>query len=263
VRESLPVGAPWASGNLETPEAPRILDRLPDAVVAVERSGRVVWANRVYLETFGWSLEAVRGASAVDSIVGPLAEQGDGGRLLELIDAGLGDVELIALTRDGLSIPVLVRVTPLDGHQRLLTLTDISEIHRLRADLVTRCDASRNERHLLDELAESFRAPVLIADDAQRLVQANEPARELLGGDGAVVLGRPIAEIALPPAIRGAWLSFLSSGHSRERKSVRALIGGVRRGLELRLAQVRAGAEPVGGSLLVLAELPEEVPGQS
>jgi PAS domain S-box-containing protein len=262
VRETLSTGAPWASGNLETPEAPRILDRLPDAVVAVERSGRVVWANRVYLDTFGWSLEAVRGASAVDSVVGPLAEQGDGTRLLELIDAGLGDVELIALTRDGLSIPVLVRVTPLDGHQRLLTLTDISEIHRLRADLVTRCDASRNERHLLDELAESFGAPVLIADDAQRLVQANGAARQLLGDDGSIVLGRPIAEIALPPAIRGAWLSFLSSGRPRERKKVRASLAGGRTALELRLAQVRAGAEPVGGSLLVMVEASEGDPEQ-
>jgi PAS domain S-box-containing protein len=255
VSESTSVSAPWASGNLEVPEAPRILDRLPDAVLAVERSGRVVWANRVYLETFGWPLESIRGSSAADSVVGPLAEQGDGLRLLEMIEAGLGDVEVVALTRDGLSIPVLVRVTPLDAHQRLLTVTDISEIHRLRADLVTRCDASRNGRRLLDELAEAVEVPVLIADDMQRLVQLNVAARGLLGDADDPPLGRPIAEIPLAPAIRGAWLSFLSAGATRERRQVRVLWGGSRRRLDVRFAHVRSGADPAGGSLVVIREL--------
>lgn len=253
--ESTTSSAPWAAGNLEVPEAPRILDRLPDAVLAVERSGRVVWANRVYLETFGWPLESIRGSSAADSVVGPLAEQGDGLRLLEMIEAGLGDVEVVALTRDGLSIPVLVRVTPLDAHQRLLTVTDISEIHRLRADLVTRYDASRTGRRLLDELAEAVDAPVLIADDAQRLVQLNAAARAFLGGLQDPAQGRPIAEIPLAPAIRGAWLSFLSAGAARERKEVRALSGGARRRFDVWFAHVRSGADPAGGSLVVIREL--------
>lgn len=256
MRETTSVDAPWAPGNLEVPEAHSILDRLPDAVLAVERSGRIVWANRVYLDTFGWPLEAVRGASALDSLLGPLAAQGEGARLLELVEAGLGDVEVVALTRDGLSMPALVRVTPLDGHQRLLTVTDTSEIHRLRADLVSRCDASRAGTRLLAELCEAIEAPVLIADESQRIERVNAQAGRLLGMSDERCLGHPIAELPLPAAVRGAWLSFLAAGAPRERRQVRARIGGERASMELRLAQVRLGGEPSGGSLLVIRQTP-------
>lgn len=236
----------------------RVLDRLPDAVLCVRRDGRVLWANQVYKERFGRSGEAAIGVPAIEALMGPLAEQVDGTRLVQQISAGMGDLELVALSSDGVSYPVLVRITPLDSQRRLLTLTDVTEIHRLRADLLGRYDASRAERRLLEALCSVATDAVFLTDESQRLTHANAAARNLLNGESDSCQGMPVADVALPPAIRGAWLAFLSGVEETDQRRVTARFENGYRNVELRMAQVRPTAGHGGGSILTIRPAPED-----
>jgi PAS domain S-box-containing protein len=247
-----------SAGDGETLADVRILDRLPDAVVCVRRDGRVVWANQVYQERFGRSGEAVIGVPAIEALMGPLAEQVDGTRLVQQISAGMGDLELVALSSDGVSYPVLARITPLDSQRRLLTLTDVSEIHRLRAELVGRYDASRAERRLLKALGSVVTDAIFLTDESQRLVLANAAARALLNGAGDSYQGLPVADIGLPPAIRGAWLAFLSGVEETDQRRVTARFETGCRNIELRMVQVRPTVGHGGGSILVIRPVPDD-----
>ncbi len=108
---------------MDVDDQAKLLDALPDAVVLLDASATLCWGNQAAVRTFGWSLEDVKGRSALelvhpddhhwaaraltsvqDKSVGSLIEvrirAAEGWRLSEIIGAPYGDGGVLISIRD-------------------------------------------------------------------------------------------------------------------------------------------------------------------
>ena len=252
--ETMNFGPPQSAG-LSSQWAESILDALPDAVLATDREGRILWANRVFLRIFGYSPAFLREQRAT-VIAGPYATEAEGRVLSEVVARGSGSFDLTAFNQEGVSFPSLirVRVPESDPDLRLVVVTDTSERERLRAELVVKAEAAQREKEMLRSTAESIAEGVLVADDSERIVLINTAASRLLGLSAAEVNGRPLASVELPGTLRGHWLAFLAGSRKIDARGLEVEIGGESRQIQVQLAKVRSVRGLPLGSVVVLAE---------
>ena len=95
-----------------------IIDTALDAVMTMDRTGRITEWNAQAEQVFGWSAHEVIGRNVADTIFPPsqlLSYREYVQRLLEPRDVSLSNrlVEMIGLTRDGREFPVEIAMTPL------------------------------------------------------------------------------------------------------------------------------------------------------
>jgi len=170
-----------------------------DAVVAMDAAGHITGWNRQAECVFGWSEEEALGSCLVDMIVPAGLREGHRrgvARYLETREARLLNrrIEITALTRAGLEIPVELSITPIRVGEELhfsAFLRDISDSKRAREQL-------RETTEQLEALIEALPLGV-IATDAEGNVRTWNPAAErIFGWTAAEVVGKPPPH--LPPS---------------------------------------------------------------
>lgn len=113
-----------------------------DGVFAVDREGRITFANRRLLEVGGLDREQVVGADY--GLLEPLAEDGFEGveaalsSLLGTDDPDERRVEVVVNTPGGGEIPLELRMTPMDSGGVLVVMRDVTERKRHEAELERR-----------------------------------------------------------------------------------------------------------------------------
>jgi two-component system, cell cycle sensor histidine kinase and response regulator CckA len=119
-----------------------VLEQSPNAIVAIDDGGLLVYANPSAAQTFGYSTAELNGMS-VDLLV-PDGFHGNHEQLRAAYVAGprsrpLGTgVDLLGRRRDGSAFPVEISLTPVDtpaGHRVFATIVDTSERTRLELKL--------------------------------------------------------------------------------------------------------------------------------
>jgi len=173
----------------------------PNAVLATDADGLILWANAATEQLLGWSPAELVGR--------PLLELADPGEREELLDrrrrlyAG-DDVALDVTTcvhKDGHRVQVSVTRAVRrdeDGTTRgiSLELTDVSEERRLREDLT---DALARSHARFDQVA----TPQALLDLDGRFVAVNDAACALLGRSRGRLLGRDATLLATPVDLAG------------------------------------------------------------
>ena len=133
------------------------LEAAPDAMIIVDESGRIVFANQQVAETFGYQPEEVVGlgveALLPERFRAPHAvhrERFTASGRRRPMGAGL---ELYALHRDGREFPVEISLSPIrDGSRTLITaaIRDVTERKRIEAELVAAREAADRAREVAD-----------------------------------------------------------------------------------------------------------------
>jgi len=150
-----------------------VLDASPNAVIAVDGRGRIVYANRKVAEVFGWAPEELLGEPleilVPSNLAGRHAAHRAGYRLHPVprpIGSGL---ELVARRRDGSEFPVEISLAPMRSQRNPLvfaTIADITARTNLQ-DQLGRAHAEL-ERHA-DELEQRGRDMTLLAQMGELL----------------------------------------------------------------------------------------------
>jgi PAS domain S-box-containing protein len=182
--------------------AAAILDAALDPIVAIDHRGRIVAFNPAAERTFGHSAEEAIGAEMVDLIVSPRDREDYRRELESWLAKGVAappvPVELVAMRRDGSTLPVEVtvaRVPDLDppvfaGYIRDVTDRRRSEDRALKqsraiADLAQARGELVSQLMLAEERTRQRIAQVLHDDALQRLLAAHQDLLESPGPEGA------------------------------------------------------------------------------
>jgi PAS domain S-box-containing protein len=171
----------------------QILDRAPDAVVAMDDRGRVTYWNPRAEEVFGWTREDALGRTVAELIVPERYRAAHIGGIARFLTDGAGpllkrSLEIEALRADGSEIPVALTVSAVrdsgrwNFHAFVVDLTRRKETEHQRDLLVEdlRVALEGSERRF-EAVVGSFSDPVTIRDRNDRIVYANRAALETLG----------------------------------------------------------------------------------
>jgi PAS domain S-box-containing protein len=159
-----------------------ILDALPDGLVAVDRGGRVAYAN-------------ARAAEALGYIAGELSGQPAGLLFPEWSHPRVdpGDSPATARRKDGGAVELVLRVWVLETGAGPLTLVSFRD-----ADGRQSAGEGALSRNHLGRILGIAEDGILTADTRSRLILFNRGAEKIFGYTAAEVLGRPL-ESLLPP----------------------------------------------------------------
>ncbi|MBI1355090.1 MAG: PAS domain S-box protein [Acidobacteria bacterium] len=139
---------PLSDLHLEDRTFRAVLETIPDAVILVDRSGRIAASNEVAERVFGWSEGELQGRPVEDLM--PQRYRPDHPRLVQQYFASpqvvLGpsrfrhgeELELTARRKSGEEFPVEISVGPIeiaDGSFALAVMRDVTEARKLRARL--------------------------------------------------------------------------------------------------------------------------------
>ncbi len=186
-----------------------LLEAAPDAMVIVDESGAIVFANEAAVRSFGYSREELVG-QAVEILVpdrlraahpGHRASFASNPRPLQL---GGGD-DVRARRRDGSEFPVELSLSPLETDDGLLVTAAIRD--------VTERVVAEAERGRLAAIVQSSGAAI-ISLTAEGLIETwNEAAERLYGYSAEEAVGRSAAALlARDPAEREAVLAAVVRG---------------------------------------------------
>jgi len=172
--------------DMDAPRAPRaraaallglsaehVLDASPDAVIAVDARGRIVYGSPRVEQVFGWSPEELRGAPIERLVPSRFAEQHPARRAEYRLHPGprpMGSgLELTARRRDGTEFPAEISLTPVRSGRGPLVFATIVDI-TARTNLQEALERANEElkRHA-DELEQHGREMALLAQMGELL----------------------------------------------------------------------------------------------
>jgi PAS domain S-box-containing protein len=207
------------------------VENAPNAIVTVDREGRIVLANVQVEKLFGYSRDDLLGRS-IDILV-PERFRGRHpayrkGFFAEPRTRAMGaGRDLFGLRKDGTEFPVEIGLNPIkteEGEFVLAAIVDISE--RKRAEERFRA------------VVESAPNPMIMVDHEGRIVLVNAQTEKLFGYGRDELLGRPI-ETLVPPRFRGAHpgmrRDFFAAPRARAMGAGRDLFGLKKDGTEVPL----------------------------
>jgi PAS domain S-box-containing protein len=188
-----------------------LVEEMPDGVVVVDETGRVLDLNPAARELLGIRGE-VMGRSAAE-VLAPIAAALGG-------EPGHGAIR-VTLGAGRATRQVEVRVRPLGRASvdagRLIVLRDITEAQRAEGTLAV-------QRAYLDQLFEAAPEGLALLDAEERVLDVNGEWVRLFGWPIDEAAGRTINELIVPPALReeGASLTQrVSAGEKAEMETVR------------------------------------------
>jgi len=153
--------------------AEQVLDASPNAVIAVDGLGRIVYASPRVQEAFGWSPEDLRGEPLERLVPSRLTEQHSaqraGYRLHPTARPMGSELELAARRRDGTEFPVEISLAPVRSRRGPLVFATIVDITAL-ANLLEQLEQTHAElRRHADELEQRGREMSLLAQMGELL----------------------------------------------------------------------------------------------
>jgi PAS domain S-box-containing protein len=183
----------------------QLLDTSPDAIVVVDRSGRIVLVNIEAESMFGYARTELLGQRI--SLLVPdrfRAKHGDheASFFAKPEPRPMGSrLDLFGRKKDGAEIPIEVRLSPLgtgDGMTVSAAIRDVSDRKRMEAQ-------AKRTSDLLASAVESIQDAFAVFDNEDRLVLCNSAYRGLIGSavQGPIV-GRGYAELLT------AWMSEIA-----------------------------------------------------
>ncbi|GEM_PF-5313254 len=231
-----------------------LLDGLPHAMALLTSDARFLWANQGFLELIHRSLPEIRG-SRVTILAGPYAEKAEGRVILDLVENGNGILTTVAFTREGMPFPCEFSVArpPSPGPAAMvLTAKDLSELERLRTEMMVKAESAQREREIIRATTEALEQGVIVVDDSERLIVLNAAASKLLDLPVDQSHGHSLTDLPLPSGFRGRWLAFLAGAKDSESSEVLLERGGESLRLQADFRRVRSIRRVPMGSLCIL-----------
>jgi PAS domain S-box-containing protein len=251
-RGAEPRAAAGADGNLHV-SAPDLLESVPDAVVGVDREGRIAFVNVHTEQLFGYERSAMLGQPV--ELLLPDHLKGAHARHREVYHAnpttrpmGVG-LNLLARRKDGSEFPVEISLSP------LATPTGIQVVSAIR-DVTHRREIETERQRLLD-VAERARgaaeAALQVRDQAERLKDdlTNMVVHDLKNPVNGITM---VVRLLLRKGSLSETQQKNVTQIERTCRELLRLIGNV-----LEIAKIEAGEMPVATEQIVLAELVDEV----
>ena len=171
-----------------------LLDSMPDGIVVINSSGRIVFSNTQAESMFGYRSEALRG-NPVEILLPERYRSRHVGYRASYFQhpharaMGMG-IELYGLRQDGTEFPVEISLSPLHTAEGVLVMSAIR-------DIVERKKAEMKFRGLLESAPDA----IVIVDRHGDIVLVNSQAETLFGYGRAELIGQKI-EILLPQRYR-------------------------------------------------------------
>lgn len=171
-----------------------LLDSMPDGIVIVNMTGRIVFSNRQAEQLFGYQKDVLRGLP-VEELMPPRYRDAHVGHrshyFSQLRTRAMGmDLDLFGLREDGSEFPIEISLSPLKTDAGALVLSAIR-------DTTGRKKAEAKFRGLLESAPDA----IIIVDQEGRIALVNTQAEQLFGYARAELVGNPI-EMLLPERYR-------------------------------------------------------------
>lgn len=174
----------------------------PNAVVLVDRAGKIMLINSQTMRLFGYGRHELIGQSVEMLMPARFRMSHEGYRTgfgvgRQVQPMGMGR-DLYALRKDGTEFPVEIGLATIETEEETLTISVIADITlRKQAEL-----ALHEERNFVSAVLGTVAALVVVTDTEGRIVRLNRACEETTGYTLEDVKGRPLA-IFLPPEETG------------------------------------------------------------
>ncbi|MDQ2695465.1 MAG: PAS domain S-box protein, partial [Pseudomonadota bacterium] len=178
----------------------QLLETAPDAVVVVDRDGRIVLINSRTQALFGYAPEELHG-QPVEVLVPEAARQwhvGYGEGFLQrpgLRPMGAG-LDLYGRRKDGSGFPVEISLSTLETDEGLLVSAAIRDTTRRKRTEAALRESEERYRSLINDVLDASQVGILIMDARQQVVWASQalelylgiPKEQLIGQDARMLI---------------------------------------------------------------------------
>lgn len=238
-------------GRLEAGILGQLFDSLPARVAALDAERRYVYANAEALDFFGARLDEIVGRTvaevlgeAMDRRTAPLLDQlvrGETPRWADWIVYRNGQRRYV----EQVYTPCMGRDGKLVGF--LAFIRDLTDLKLREETLERRLAALDEQERVSTAIIKTSIDAIMVVDEEGVLIDLNPAAMTTFGYSRAAAIGRPIADLIIPPASRGAHAAgmarYTATGISRvldQRLTVDAMkANGTIFPIELTISEIR------------------------
>jgi PAS domain S-box-containing protein len=186
-----------------------LLEAVPDAIVMVNNTGRIILLNKQAMEMFGYQREELLGR-LIEILLPKRFKEGHlhhrTGYFIEPRPRAMGaGLELYGLHKDGTEFPVEISLSPLETEEGVLAMAAVR-------DITDRKKAEAKFRGLLESAPDAM----IIVNPEGRIVLVNAQTGKLFGYEREELYEQPV-EILLPPRFKQAHLHHRTNYFSEPR----------------------------------------------